>query len=78
MAGFVANAVDCKAVIENHERRIAHFLRAANVRAGLDAIHSSEVGVVASTHSSEKCHVFENCYILGTVLDGEILIILYQ
>jgi len=48
MAGFVANAVNCKAVIENHERRIAYFLRAANVRAGLDAIYSSVVGIVAA------------------------------
>jgi len=77
MAGFVTNAVDCKAVIENHERRIAYFFRAANVRAGLDAIHSSVIGIVASAHSSEKCHVLENCYILGTVLDGEIPIICY-
>lgn len=77
MAGFVTDAVDCKAVIENHERRIAYLLRAANVRTGLDAVHSSVIGVVASAHSSEKCHVLENCYILGTVLDGEIPIIRY-
>ena len=77
MTGFVTNAVDCKAVIENHEGRIAYFLRAANVRAGLDAIHSSVIGVVAGAHSSKKCHVLENCYILGTVLDSEISIILY-
>ena len=74
VTGFVAHAIDCETVVEYHKCGVANFFRAANIGARFDALHSSVVCIVSSTHSSEKCHISQHCCVLCTVLDGKVVV----